>query len=129
MRTLLIEDAIFLAGFLIQVLNSSNNAVKAGVYKSFRPWFTKNWEVVIIRFSLAVAVWTAYATNTALVTEWLGKVGISFALALPVTKTTSFFFGYAADSLLDLISNKVPWLQHYLPLPEMMAKNQTGDGK
>lgn len=110
-----ISTAIFILGFLLHTLKVANNAVTNKVFPSILLWVLNYWPMVLIRLGLATALFIVYATEPSLTDKLFGWLGFNAAYSLPVTRTTSFIFGFFADNVLDFIAKKVPWLAQELP--------------
>lgn len=103
-------------GFLIHCLRVADRDVHIGCFPNILGWFKQYWLSVLVRGAICLIIWTMYTTDPTLVVKALGYFGINFNLALPATKCVASLVGYFADSLLDALSSRVPFLKREIPV-------------
>jgi hypothetical protein len=107
--------ALFVAGFLAHVLKVANDDVQKTMFPSKLAWFRVFYINVIVRLVIVTALWILYTTTPDFFVSTLAKFGLNFNMALPITKVTGFLVGFFSDSLLDLGTQKIPWLGRQIP--------------
>ena len=110
-----VVSLLFLAGFLMHCIKCAGVAKRSGVSPSIGGWFVQYWWVLVVRLSVLYALFIMYATNENLMDKIFAQIGFTETYSLPVTKVTSFLFGFLSDSILDIISPKIPWLNRDIP--------------
>ncbi|HKW76188.1 MAG TPA: hypothetical protein VJN64_11740 [Terriglobales bacterium] len=108
--------ACFVAGLVLHSLKLSYDAVRTGQAKSYREYFGKFTIPLLIRSAFGGVLFYLWSgRDTALIQKLLAITGADFNAQLPVTAGTSLLAGFFADSALDFISSKVPWLKNQIP--------------
>jgi len=106
---------LFVLGFLAHVLKVANDDVQKTLFPTKRAWFKVFYINVLVRLVIVVAAWLLYSTTPDFFVAMLAKFGLNFNMALPITKVTSFLVGFFSDSLLDIGTQKIPWLGRQIP--------------
>lgn len=106
---------LFVLGFLAHVLKVCNEDVQKTLFPTKLAWFKVFYINVLVRLGITIAAWLLYVNSPDFFVSMLAKFGLNFNMALPITKVTSFIIGFFSDSLLDLGTQKIPWLGRQIP--------------
>ena len=119
-------ELLFAAGFLGHVLKVANDDVQKTMFPNLLAWFKVFRINVLVRLGIGLTLWGLYASTPALFVQLLGYFHINFAYSVPATKIVSALVGFCADSLMDLGTQKIPWLGRLIPsayiAPEVKAQ-------
>lgn len=111
---------LYLMGQFVHILKRAGMAVRS---KSNRiatrlEFIAFNWDVLLIRVVLCAGFFWVLLTNPHGLTRILTLFGAGIPADVSVDLGSALIFGYFADSVLDWIVSKIPWLQKELPAVE-----------
>jgi hypothetical protein len=106
---------MFVAGFILHCFQVADRNVNQKLFPSVVEWFKTYWLSALIRGAICLTLWSIYIDNPKFAVKALAFFGMNFNMALPATKCVGGLVGYFSDSILDLISAKIPFLKRQIP--------------
>lgn len=108
---------LYLLGQLVHIQKRAGMAVrsKSNRIRSRVEFIAFNWDVLLVRVALCAGLFWVLLTNPRGLTRIFLLFGAEIPADISVDLGTALIFGYFADSVLDWIVSKIPWLQKELP--------------
>ncbi|HEV8384005.1 MAG TPA: hypothetical protein VGQ11_03970 [Candidatus Acidoferrales bacterium] len=108
---------LYLSGQLVHVLKRAGMAVrsKSNRIGSRREFIAFNWDALLVRVVLCAGLFWVLLTNPRGLTRIFMALGTNFTADVSIDLGSALILGYFADSILDWMVSKVPWLQKELP--------------
>ncbi len=88
---------------------------KSNCIHSRRAFIAFYWDALLVRVALCTGLFWVLLTNPRGVARILSLLGVNIAADISVDFGTALIFGYFADSVLDWLVSKIPFLQKELP--------------
>ncbi len=108
---------LYLLGQFVHMLKRAGMAVrsKSNRIRSRFEFIAFNWDALLIRVVLCAGLFWVLLTNPRGLTRILSLLGSDLTVDVSVDLGTALIFGYFADSVLDWMVSKIPFLQKELP--------------
>jgi hypothetical protein len=109
--------ALFLAGHGLHVLKRASLSAKSRISgtKTRVEWLQTNALNLSIRLFINASAFSYWIAHPDAATHAIGTIGFPVTLTLEPGYATSAMFGLSADSMVDWIAAKVPFLQKEIP--------------
>ena len=109
--------ALYLLGQFVHILKRAGMAVrsKSNRIRSRSEFISFNWDALLIRVVLCSGLFWVLLMNPRSLTRIFTLLGAGITADIPVDLGTALIFGYFADSILDWVVNRIPFLQKELP--------------
>ena len=108
---------LYLLGQFVHILKRAGMAVrsKSNCIRSRIEFIAFNWDVLLIRVVLCAGLFWVLVTNPRGLTRIFMLLGAGITADISVDFGTALIFGYFADSILDWVVSRIPFLQKELP--------------
>lgn len=106
----------FVAGLILHSLKLSYDAIRHNAAKNYAEYFKKNSVPLLVRSVMGGVLfyfWSGH--DTGMLQKIVALAGVNINSQLPVTAGTSILAGFFADSVVDFVSTKIPWLKNQIP--------------
>lgn len=113
--TFALVSVLFTVGFFLHVLKAASRGIDHGVSCTRTQWFQKYWYAVLIRWVMALVFFLLYTSSPDIAAKLFAWASFVPTMSLPITKCTSLILGYFADSALDLVAKKIPFINREIP--------------
>jgi len=116
---------LYASGQMVHILKRAGMAVRSRTNSihSRLEFILFFWDSLLVRVVLCVGLFWVVLSNPRALAALLSLVGVDLAIEVPVSRGTALIFGYFADSILDWLVSKIPWLERELPSWNSSAPN------
>ena len=105
--------ALFALGQSLHILKRAGMARRGG--RSRREFLQFYWDALLIRMGVAGGLFWVLLSNPQAIAKMFALVGLTLTAEIPLGHGAALIYGYFADSALDWLAEKVPFLRKEIP--------------